>query len=505
MTPLIEVFPKNEAFVIINTTRDIDRELTQYFSLEAVPYKKNHKKVRYTARGKGRHWDGMTRFYSYTKHELPKGLLYKVVDFCQERKYRLSIDPSLLEQGTVDPEKFVKELGIIHVPHDFQYDALKKSIESGRRFILSPTSSGKSLLLFALTMWYLKKTKKKVLIVVPFLGLLEQLKKEFGAYSPSIGLDNHIHLISGGCPVDDPTKMVYIATYHSLVNQHHSYYEQFGCVMVDEVHRSYDQVKKILDKCKTIKHRFGFTGTLDGTKIHLWKTESITGRLYSTIKTNILIKRGLASSLNILCFMFKYSEKYKTEVTLKMAQKPKEGLTAAHAYNQKLEYIVNLPERNQKIKDIILNAPNNKNTLVLTDRLQHVQILSEYLKGTNKKVVLINGTVSGENREKIREFTENNENVVIIGTYGTISTGTNIKNLQNIIFATSGKTQIKLLQSIGRGLRKDGKDNKLNVIDITDDFNMDNPNKDYFIQHFRERLKIYVKEEFDYKTYHINI
>jgi superfamily II DNA or RNA helicase len=102
----------------------------------------------------------------------------------------------------------------------------------------------------------------------------------------------------------------------------------------------------------------------------------------------------------------------------------------------------------------------------------------------------------------VRSITETQNNAIIVASLGTFSTGINIRNLHNIIFASPSKSQIRVLQSIGRGLRKSTRNTK--VYDIADDLHW-KTNKNYTLNHAAERIKIYSKEKFDYELFEINI
>lgn len=286
---------------------------------------------------------------------------------------------------------------------------------------------------------------------------------------------------------------IYCSTWQSLQNMDKKYFEQFDCVMVDEAHSCTAAVlKSILEKCETTKYRFGFTGSLDGTKCHQTVLEGLTGPLFQATTTKKLIEQNKASELSIKCIILNYPEQLR--VDNKKFKYADEMLFIAN-YNKRTQFIANLA-----------NQIQDENTLILTAYREHLTFIEQEVKllCPNKEVLIVHGGIPVEERERVREYAENNNNVIIIATFGTYSTGVNIKNLQNIIFATSYKSQIKVLQSIGRGLRKDGKNNKLRVFDIIDDFSY-KLKKNYTYQHFFERIKIYLNQQFKYSIKTINI
>ena len=107
-------------------------------------------------------------------------------------------------------------------------------------------------------------------------------------------------------------------------------------------------------------------------------------------------------------------------------------------------------------------------------------------------------------RSTIRKIVEQSSSSIIVASYGTFSTGVNIRNLHNIIFASPSKSKIRNLQSIGRGLRKSDTKEIATLYDISDDL-IWKSKKNFTIQHFAERVKIYNEEKFDYKIYTVNL
>jgi superfamily II DNA or RNA helicase len=148
------------------------------------------------------------------------------------------------------------------------------------------------------------------------------------------------------------------------------------------------------------------------------------------------------------------------------------------------------------------------NTLVLFQFVEkHGKPLFERIKtaaGDTRKVFYVSGETEGEVREDIRQITEEEDNAIIVASYGTFSTGINIRSLRNIIFASPSKSRIRVLQSIGRQLRKSERKDKARLYDIADDLHWKSK-KNHTLKHFIERVKIYNEESFDYKMVKIQI
>ena len=244
----------------------------------------------------------------------------------------------------------------------------------------------------------------------------------------------------------------------------------------------------IMDKLDHAKYRYGFTGTLDGTQTHKWVLEGLFGPSYKVTQTKKLIDEGHLATLDIQCLILKHKpQKFET-------------------YEDEIKYLISHENRNNFISNLSVDLKGN--TLVLYTRVEtHGAILYEMInkKVSNKrKVFFIHGGVDAEDRELVRKITENEKDAIIVASFGTFSTGINIKNLHNVIFASPSKSRVRNLQSIGRVLRK-GKDKvKAKLYDIADDITIGS-RKNYTLNHFIERIKIYVSEQFNYDIISINL
>jgi superfamily II DNA or RNA helicase len=170
-----------------------------------------------------------------------------------------------------------------------------------------------------------------------------------------------------------------------------------------------------------------------------------------------------------------------------------------------MDYIVQSDKRNKYIRNLASGLQGN--TLCLFQYVEkHGKDLYEMIqnKATDKKVFYVHGGVDADEREKIREITEKTDNAIIVASYGTFSTGINIRNLHNIIFASPSKSRIRNLQSIGRGLRLKDNNSHATLYDIADDLSY-NEKENYTLAHFRERINIYSEEDFDYEIHNVEL
>jgi len=333
--------------------------------------------------------------------------------------------------------------------------------------------------------YYVDKNEK-ILLVVPTTSLVEQMYKDFQDYGWDA--ESYCHRIYSGKEKTNEFPVT-ITTWQSVYKLERSFFEDYSVIIGDEAHLFKSKsLVQIMTKLHHAKYRFGFTGTLDGTQTHKWVLEGLFGPSYKITKTDELMRQGHLSQLDIQCIVLKHlPQKFET-------------------YEDEIQYLISHEQRSNFIKNLSLDLKGN--TLVLYSRVEtHGAILYEKIntnKQNNRKVFFIHGGVDAEERELVREITERENNAIIVASYGTFSTGINIKNLHNVIFASPSKSRIRNLQSIGRVLRK-GKDKvKATLYDIADDCS-NKSRRNYTLNHFIERIKIYNEENFNYEIITIQL
>jgi len=274
------------------------------------------------------------------------------------------------------------------------------------------------------------------------------------------------------------------------------YFEQFDYIIGDEAHLFKAQsLTTILTSCVNAKYRFGLTGTLDGTKTHKLVLEGLFGPVKKVITTKELIDKGEVSNFDIKCLCLKHDEKICREI--------KEKST----YQDEIAYLISCEARNKFVKNLAVSL--GKNTLVLYQMVdKHGKILYDMIKNTknigDRKIFFVHGGVDANDREEIRRIMEIEQNAIVVASFGTFSTGINIRNLHNIIFAMPTKSSIRTLQSIGRGLRQSEGKEIATLYDISDDMRV-GKHMNHTLKHFVERVKIYTEEKFPFKIYKINL
>ena len=487
----ITITKVNEVYGKVECERHVARELSEYFTFFVPGYQ-------FVPAYRNRIWDGKIRLFNLQTSQLYLGLVPYLTEFCDEREYAYSHDLIEDEYSVYHAHKFFDTLNLhsqgkpIGV-REHQEHAFIEAIQKRRTLLLSPTASGKSLIIYLICRQLLDYQNLKGLIIVPTTSLVEQLYGDFGDYASESGFKNymHVHRIYQG-KEKTTDKAITISTWQSLYKMPPEYFHQFDYVIGDEAHLFKAQsLTSILTSCVNAKYRIGLTGTLDGTKTHKLVLEGLFGPTKKVVTTKELIDKKQLSSFNIKCLVLKHSE----EICQQMKDK---------SYPDELKYLIESENRNRFIRNLAVSL--TKNTLVLFQMKKHGKLLYEMIKekAVGRKVFFVDGDVETEVREEIRRIMELENDAIFVASFGTTSTGTNIRNLHNIIFTSPSKSRVRNLQSIGRGLRQsDGKE-IATLYDIADDLRI-KKHTNFTLQHFVERVKIYNEEQFSFKIYNIGL
>lgn len=474
----------NSVFVKVIAEPSIIMELSDHFTYFAEGYK-------FHPRYKARIWDGKIRLLNSLTGNIYAGLAQKIKKFCDNRNYSFSFDTELCYENISEYE--LKEfIDTLNIPSHFelrqyQFDSILKCIRSNRRLLVSPTSSGKSLMIYILTRWYGRKS----LIIVPTIGLVKQMYGDFIDY----GYTGTAQLSTNGLSKsNDIEEDIVITTWQSLNNGRtkipKAWYKQFTNVIGDEAHGA--KAKSLIDiftSLESCKYRFGTTGTLDGNILNDVTIEGLFGPVYKATTTKELMDAGHVSKLKIKCIVLKYPEDQCKHV--KDLDFPGE-----------IDWLVNNTNRTKFIKNLVLSLKGNK--LLFFRKRDHGQLFKEALEENVDKLFYIDGTIDANKREEIRHSIESENNCTLLASLGTSSTGISIKKMHHMIAGSPSKKQTKVLQSIGRLLRLHKTKEYAILYDIVDDLSY-KTYKNYTLRHFIERTKIYDKEEFDYEIYYVKV
>jgi len=466
-------------------------EIKEFFSFYVPGYK-------FMPAYRRRIWDGKIRLFDSTRGELPAGLIHHLIKYIESRGYNYELVKTKygipLEEQRPDPKEvvdFIKTLNLPFNPRDYQFIAIMEALHRTRGILLSPTGSGKSLIIYILLQYYLQVINdKKVLVIVPTTSLVEQMYSDFIQYG---GDKEDIHRIYSGKDKSFE-ESICVSTWQSIYKMPKDWYDQFGMVIGDECHGFKSKsLMNIMNKATEAKYRYGTTGTLDGTQTHELVLQGLFGKTFKVTTTKKLQDSGTLAELNINRLVLDYSADARRECEAKN-------------YQEEIEYIVTNEKRNRLIRNLSLDQKGN--TLVLFNFVEkHGKPSFNMIQDKaeeNRKVFFVSGNVATSDREAIRGIVEKQKNAIIVASLGTFSTGINIRNLHNIIFASPSKSQIRVLQSIGRGLRKSDNNVATTLYDVIDNISTDNK-KNFAWLHGLERLRIYEKEKFKTKTYKVSL
>ena len=461
---------KDDVYLKIEAEDSIRRELGQHFTFEVPGF-------RFMPQFRNRVWDGKIRLFSYATGQIYVGLYPYVLNWCKENDIEV-VDGTKIEDTKVNslclPE-FIEALNLPLKVREYQKEAFIHAIKKNRCLLLSPTASGKSLILYLLVRFNLLRIpkNKKILIIVPTTSLVEQLYKDFKDY----GYDSlkNVHRIYEGHSKITPKRVV-ISTWQSIYNLSKNYFSDYGMIIGDEAHLfKAVSLTKILTKLTNCKYKVGCTGTLDDSKTHKLVLEGLFGAVNKVTTTTELQDNEQLAKLKIFCLVLQYSKLQRDFLKNK-------------TYQEEMDFLVKNVKRNKYIKNLVSNLHGN--TLCLFQYVEkHGKLLFELIKekAGDRPIFYVHGGVEADEREQVRAITEKSDNAIIVASYGTFSTGINIRNLHNIVFSSPSKSRIRNLQSIGRGLRL--KDNKSHatLYDIADDLSY-GEKENYTLQHFRERI-----------------
>ena len=480
----LTILKKNEVYLQIDSDPHVFYELSDQFTFELPGAK-------FMPQYRKRYWDGKIRLFNVNNGQIYVGLLDKIQKFCKDHEYSYSFVDNEYYGTPFEVNEHISYEGVKdyitsiskYSPRDYQIEGVYDALRHNRKLLISPTASGKSLMIYSIVRYYVERGEN-TLIVVPTTSLVEQMYKDFADYGWDVG--SFCHKIYAGKERETDSQVI-ITTWQSIYKLPRKYFERFSVVIGDEAHQFKSKsLVSIMSKLADAKYRYGFTGTLSGSQTHKWVLEGLFGPSYKIIKTDELMKKGHVATLDINVLLLKHSpNKFET-------------------FEDEIQYIIGHNRRNNFIKNLALDL--NGNTLILYSRVEaHGQPLFDLInksKTGNRQVFFVHGGVETEDRENIRAITERENNAIIVASYGTFSTGINIKNLHNVIFASPSKSRIRNLQSIGRVLRKGDRKLKATLYDIADDISY-NKRKNYTLNHLIERIKIYNQENFNYDIVNI--
>ena len=473
----VEISKVNEVYIRVSCQRDIAQEISDHFTF-LVP---GHT---FVPAYRKKLWDGKIRLFNVMNHLLYYGLFEHLCKFLYLRNYKAKFVDDFKTELVILTHEDLPKLPV--EIRDYQLNAINHALTNHRSLLLSPTASGKSLIIYILVRYL----KLKTLILVPTTSLVSQMYNDFREYGWDVA--NNCHTVFAGRDKGSELPVI-ISTWQSIYKMQQKYFEQYELVIGDEAHGFKSKsLTAIMTKCINAKYRIGTTGTLDGTQTHKLVLEGLFGKVHKVTTTKKLIDQKHLSPFTINALVLKHPDSICHNL---------KGIN----YQEELEYLISSEARNKYIVNLTIGL--ERNTLLLFRFVEkHGQLLYDMIKeNTNdRKIFFVYGGTDTDTREQIRAIVESERNAVIVASYGVFSVGVNIRNLHNIIFASPSKSRIRNLQSIGRGLRLSDKKEIATLYDIADDLKFKNK-KNYTLEHFEERVKTYKEENFPLATYHIQL
>lgn len=492
---------KDESKVWILADPSVKAELSDKLTFMVPGYQ-------YMPKFRSGYWDGKIRMFNQHADSLHCGLIPEAAKMCQTFGYKLNVEDKvtgLFKNFSYEEEKLDSWLDSLYITdsagdqiflHDHQREAIHACLRQKRVVMLSPTSSGKSLMIYCVTRYLIEQQEMsgKVLIVVPSTGLVEQLHDNFIEYSssdPSVPSGFRVHRIYAGKDKVDSSR-IFVSTWQSLYKLPQAWFLDFQAIMIDECHNAKGpSLQSILEKSSNAEFRMGFTGTLDGTQIHSLVVKSALGPIKKFVTTKDLMDSGIVAKLEIINVILNHGDDDRLFVS-KMD------------YDQEMSFIEGHRARTEFLAKMCSKMKGNK--LILFRKKAHGKFLFDKFSAIDgKKVFLLSGDNPVAERTLVKKILETEEDVDLIASYGIFSTGESVKNIRHVVFGSTMKSRIKVLQSIGRGLRVMSGKTSVKLWDIVDDFSTKTKagtekKVNTSLKHFRERVKIYDSEQFEYVT-----
>lgn len=501
----IKIYKLNEVFFQIDCEPGVKIELYRYLKAK-VPNSEHSPKF------KMRLWDGYVSFFDTRTQTLPIGLYPYLKKFCEEYGYKYTFEFPVdgFKNDLTDEylESFYKEIfsGSKIKPRDYQHESIKIALNKKRGVIVSATASGKSVLIYSMIRFFLQE-RRRVLLVVPSIQLVEQMYTEF---SKEYGWGQTEKYVAKLYNKTDPDfrKPVLVSTFQSLAKRDPSFFEGYGAIIVDETHQAKNMsIKTIATNCINADYRIGVTGTMTKDKCSHFTITGYLGPILKEVNTKELQDQGFLAKIRIRNIILKYPLEFIKD-------------------NRRLEYqdekkaIYGYTPRNKILNLIFSNIPNGQNTLILLENLWHLDEVRKYIEENfddKYQLFIIHGKVEPETREKLRLWMEKESNIILLATFGTFSTGVSVRNIENIILYSSSRSEIRILQSIGRGLRLRAGKTHVTLWDVVDSlcYKTKNGNtvKNHLFSHWEGdenqnktgRIDYYISQKFEFKTLEKNI
>ncbi len=480
MSEQIIISQPNEVFIKLSCSQGLSQELSEHFSFMA-PNAKHDKRY------KQKMWDGKIRLFNGRSRLLLAGLFNAVVAFADRYGYEVIDNRKNNVKQEVTPEQFgiflkALQLPENRAPRDYQIKGFRIAARDMRAMLISPTSSGKSLLIYLIARWFGKRT----LVIVPTTTLVRQLATDFADYGYTLPVSQ----ILAGASKEELHKIT-VSTWQSVHTMPPEWLSQFDVLIGDEAHGFKAASLRSIMENSTAAVRIGLTGSLDDEKVNQLTIQGLFGPITKLISTKELMDRGQIADLQIFAYDLEYDE-----ATRKMARKMKPE------YDDETNFICDHKRRGKFVYSLVSRLTGNR--MILFKKVSHGKAIYEHLKKLYPNVHLVYGDVDTDVRDQIRALTEMSKDAIIVASFKTFGTGINIVNLSHVILAASIKSKITLIQAIGRALRRGGDKVKAYVHDIGDNMSI-GVYTNHSYRHFVGRLELYAKEQYPFKVIKVQL
>ena len=474
-------------YVKVEAEDSILQEMSDYFTFSSPGYQ-------FSPAFRNKYWDGKIRLLNLKTKQIYLGLTPYVKKFCKDAGYTFEYLDEDTEVYPIDTKNVANALSLPMEPRDYQLLASSVGLTKKRTVLISPTASGKSLIIYIMIRHLLNNGKKRGLLIVPTINLVTQMHSDFKNYSSVNGwnVDKYCQKIFGGESKVPDTDLI-ISTWQSIYDMPKKYFAQFDFIIGDEAHTfKAKSLTSIMTKLINCDVRIGTTGTLDDSKVNKLVLEGLFGPVFKVISTKELIERKQLADFKIKCIVLKYPDNICKAV---------KGFT----YQDEMQFLTQHEGRNNFIRDLAISLKGNS-LILFTYVEKHGKILFDLIteKAGKRKIFFIHGGTEAEDREAVRHITEKENDAIIVASYGTFSTGVNIRNLHNIVFSSPTKSKIRALQSIGRVLRLGENKDQATLYDLADDLRY-GPYTNFTLKHYEERIKIYSEERFTFTSTNVRI
>lgn len=495
----------DHTFIRVDAVFQILQEIKDEFSFHPNGYQ-------FDKRYKTGIWNGKISMLNLKTKLIYKGLLPRLITFCEHNNYDFEIDDSVYEgvsDYTIENDQVLtlyERLNGPFVPRPSQCEAVQYCINEGRGIILAPTSNGKSYIIFGLCGFHAAQNHK-TLIIVDRGQLVKQLAANISSDYNGASRFN-TSTIYDGDPID--TTDVLVTTWQSIVDNDDEWFQQFDVIIGDEVHKfKAKSLQTIIGKCGHISNRYGFTATLDNdSKVDRLTLVGMFGEPKRVSTNKEQIEQGVASKPTVHAIILRYPDSDRKEVSAPRFDPKKKKNRWGMEFNEEVDFFSFHEGRNQFLTKLINKLDGN--TLTVFRREEHGKLLYDAFLSAKPKncegVFFASGTVKIDKRVDLAKKIDTLKNSVSVVSLNTFGTGISINNINNIVVAAQIKSTIDIPQLIGRGLRMDkttGKDT-VDVWDIGDDCKFkDRENITW--KHFLIRLEVYAKEGFDIVFHEYNL